>query len=492
VAEKKPPDPEEILRNYRDIPDEDRKRAQVFFDRGKTVAGTGNYEYAIEMYIQGLSVDPENVEAHQILRDISLKRKASGGKDMGMMDRMRIPKAKEDKQGMLNAEKLLAYDPGNIDRMLAMFQSAYKAGFYDTVLWIGPILQRANADARKPDFSKFVALRDVYNALEEYKLATDACHFALTVKPEDMNLQHELKNLAAKQTMKGGKYGSAKSFRESVRDRELQDKLMVEDKDVHEVDALIRAIHEAEAQWQADPEDQSKLSRLIEALRRPEQIDYENRAIELLEEAFQKTRVFKWRQRVGEIRIAQLNRQDRALRAEAEEHKNDPDAADYVQRLREFQAEKAKTELEEYQLILEHYPTDSNARFQMAARMFQLGQFQEAVPVLQHVRGDPKYRVAASVLLGQAFLSMGFVDEAVDTLKQVIDDYPGRGDEKSMQMFYWYARALEEKKDNAAAIKAYSQLAQWNFNFRDVQTRIKRLRSGDAEAPAPDTMNPRP
>jgi tetratricopeptide (TPR) repeat protein len=124
--------------------------------------------------------------------------------------------------------------------------------------------------------------------------------------------------------------------------------------------------------------------------------------------------------------------------------------------------------------------------------MFQLGQFQEAVPVLQHVRGDPKYRVAASVLLGQAFLSMGFVDEAVDTLKQVIDDYPGRGDEKSMQMFYWYARALEEKKDNAAAIKAYSQLAQWNFNFRDVQTRIKRLRSGDAEAPAPDTMNPRP
>jgi len=66
---------------YRDIPEEDRLKAKVFFDRGNAVAGTGNYEYAIEMYISGLAIDPENVEAHQTLRELSLKRKASGGKD---------------------------------------------------------------------------------------------------------------------------------------------------------------------------------------------------------------------------------------------------------------------------------------------------------------------------------------------------------------------------------------------------------------------------
>ncbi|HEY2586259.1 MAG TPA: hypothetical protein VGI81_10895 [Tepidisphaeraceae bacterium] len=31
--------------------DNDRGRGHVFFDRGKTVADTGNYDYAIEMYI---------------------------------------------------------------------------------------------------------------------------------------------------------------------------------------------------------------------------------------------------------------------------------------------------------------------------------------------------------------------------------------------------------------------------------------------------------
>jgi hypothetical protein len=44
-------------------------------------------------------------------------------------------------------------------------------------------------------------------------------------------------------------------------------------------------------------------------------------------------------------------------------------------------------------------------------------------------------------------------------------------------MHYWYGRALEEKGDTAAAVKNYSQVAQWDFNYKDVQTRIKALRA---------------
>ena len=129
---------------------EGHEKAKLFFERGDVVADTGNYEYAIDMYIQGLSIDPENVEAHQTLRDISLKRKAGGGKKMGAFEQVKQIKAKDQKQAMLNAEKLLAYDPGNTDHMLKLLQNAQKAGFYDTVIWIGLILQRANRDAR-PD-----------------------------------------------------------------------------------------------------------------------------------------------------------------------------------------------------------------------------------------------------------------------------------------------------------------------------------------------------
>src|SRR5436190_24027785 len=136
-----------LPKGYRDIPEEDRRKAQVFFDRGNTVAGTGNYEYAIEMYLQGLAIDPEAVDAHQTLREISLKRKASGGKPLGMFQAMKLKGGKDEKEQLLNAEKLLAYDPGNTDHMVRMIQNAYKGGFYDTILWLGPILLLANKDS---------------------------------------------------------------------------------------------------------------------------------------------------------------------------------------------------------------------------------------------------------------------------------------------------------------------------------------------------------
>jgi tetratricopeptide (TPR) repeat protein len=181
---------------------------------------------------------------------------------------------------------------------------------------------------------------------------------------------------------------------------------------------------------------------------------------------------FKWRQKLGEIKMAQLSRMERTLRADMQ---RDPEMKkEYIQ----FMRQKLTEELAEWQLILENYPTDNTARFNVAQRMFLLGQYQEAIPVFQQVRQDPKYRVSGSVSLGLEFLEAGFADEAVETLKTTLDDYPAKGDEKSLDMFYWYGRALEVTNDNTGAIKQYSQVAQINFNYRDVQERIKRLRSG--------------
>src|SRR6185436_1179249 len=100
-------------------------------------------------------------------------------------------------------------------------------------------------------------------------------------------------------------------------------------------------------------------------------------------------------------------------------------------------------------------------------RMFDLGQFSEAIPVFQNARRDPKFRVEATIALGRSFLEAGFSDEAVDTFKGLIDEYQLKGDDKSIEMTYWYGRSLEEKKDIPTAIKAYSSVAQLNFNYRD-------------------------
>lgn len=475
----------EIPEGYRAVPPEEQKKAEAFFTRGRTVADTGNYDYAIEMYLQGLSIDPENVEAHKELRDIALKRKASGGKTLGMFEAMKLRRpTKDDKQNMLNAERLLAFDPGNTDVMVALMQSAHRAGFYDTVLWIGPILSQANVDSNKPSYAQFMILKDVYKDLKQWKLATDACQYAAQLRPDNMDLQSELKDLGAQHIMDKGGYQTATSFRESIRDMEGQKKLIDADKDVMDLGILERAVRDAEEEWKADPDDMAKLGKLVDALERTEDANHENRALELLEDAFKKTRQFKYRQRSGKIKMSQMRRMERSLRAAVQGSPGDEQLKkEYAQ----FLQEQAEFELAEYTLWSEHYPTEMQYRYEQAVRLFKLRRYDQAIPNLQNARSDPRYRFDAGLLLGQAFLMAGFVEEAIETLGELIESYQLQGDAKSKEMYYWQARGLEQKGDLQSALQRYSKVAQWDFNYRDVQQRIRKLRSGPGSTPAAAT-----
>ena len=464
---------------YRDIPEEDRKKARRFFDHAKSVAGTGQFEYAIEMFIQGLALDPEDLDQHKLLRELSLKRKVSGGKPMGMFEARKYPTSnKDDKLSMLNAERLLAYDPGNANHMMILAQSAFRGGFFDTALWMADMLLRANAGAAKPDVQKFLVLKDIYKGLNDFSQASDACQLALQLRPDDMDLMGEMKNLAAQDAMHKGKYDRAKSFRESIRDIEGQKKEWEDNKDVKTEDILMRKVKDTEAEWRATPDDISRFGKYIDALIATEAMTQENIAIEHLEAMFKKNKQFKYRARAGEVKIAQLSRMERQLRSELQ---NNPNDVQKRKELRDFQIDKLKAELDEFKLKVENYPTDATARYNMADRMFRLGQYQDVIPVLQQVRHSPQYRALAGVLLGRAFLEAGFTDEAIDTLKAIIDEYPARGDDKFKDMCYWYGRGLEIKGDIPGALKQYSLVAQMEFKYKDVQERIKKLRAEGAK-----------
>jgi len=467
---------------YRDIPPDDRKKAQAFFDKAKSVGDAGQFEFAIEMLLQGLNIDPENKDAHQSLREISLKRKASGGKKLGMFDAMRLKKqGKDDKENLINSEKLLAFDPGNTDNMVGMLKAAHNAGYWDTVMWIGDILLKANDSlGEKADFNKYITLRDTYKALKQWQEAVTACQRAASMKPDDMDLQTELKHLGAQLTMVQGKYGRGGSFRDSMRDRDKQEALMEADKDIRSADALTRVIAEAEAEWKAEPNEPGKLTKYVDALRKTEDPDFENKAIELCEDAYKRSGQFRWRKMAGEVKLGQLARMERQMIVQLRANPTDEDLKTQI---KQFHHDRLEEELKEYTLWAENYPTESQFRFAMAKRMFELKQYDEAIPVFQNARQDPKHRTEATTLLGRAFLEAGYIDEAIDTLRESIESYQLRGDEKSIEMYYYYARALEQKGDTATAIKAYSQVAQWNFNYRDVQTRIKRLRSTPQTTP---------
>src|SRR5689334_12979373 len=129
-----------------------------------------------------------------------------------------------------------------------------------------------------------------------------------------MDLQKEGKDLGAQVTMMKGKYGVAKSFRESIRDMDKQTKLMREDSDVRTADMMAQQIAEAKGEYEKEPNEPGKLIKYVEILRKTENPDFENQAIEILEEAFKRTGQFRWRKSAGEIKLIQLSRMERSMR----------------------------------------------------------------------------------------------------------------------------------------------------------------------------------
>jgi hypothetical protein len=119
--------------------------ADPLFAKAREMLNARGYDYAIEMYIVGLGMDPDNVEAHRELREVSLQRKAAGGKPMGgfMKWKVRPQAGADDKTKMLALEKLLAYEPADLSLLPELIRHASAGGFAATAAWAQSILDTA-------------------------------------------------------------------------------------------------------------------------------------------------------------------------------------------------------------------------------------------------------------------------------------------------------------------------------------------------------------
>src|SRR5439155_12064295 len=87
------------------------------------------------------------------------------------------------------------------------------------------------------------------------------------------------------------------------------------DKDTADVDAVARLIADAEAELAADPNEPGKVSKLVDLLVKTDRSDMEQRAVDLLQQWYEKTKSFRFRLRAGQIYLKQWAREDRNRRA---------------------------------------------------------------------------------------------------------------------------------------------------------------------------------
>ncbi|HPD28526.1 MAG TPA: tetratricopeptide repeat protein [Phycisphaerae bacterium] len=459
-------------------PDEIAK-AKECFTRAQELVSKKNYDYAIELYILGLGHWPEAVEeGHKPCRAAALFR---GPKKVGFVDQMKYKTSGKDyKTCMLNAERLLSMDPRNIGYMEALFKNAAQARFDKTAMWIGEILGDAVVHEPKPNPARFITLRQTYEmlgdlnaetdpplAIEAMDRAVDALTKLRALKPHDGELAVALRDVAGKLTILKGRYSSAESFTDSIMDKDSQRDLHDKDRLVQSDDRLDNLIAQARQRYEADPTNGTLIHELVDLLCRREQDQEEAQAMRILLKAYEQTDEYRYKLRAHDIYMKQLRRKARLL-----EEAGDPQA-------HAARAKQLKVELAVYKERVEQYPTELNYRFEYGRRLFEAGRYDDAIPVLQEARNEPKNRFRCSLYIGRCFFEKGFYKQAANVFREAIASYEIPNDDLGKRLHYWLGRALEADGNAPEALKIYGQLIEWDYNYRkgDVRKRIENLHS---------------
>lgn len=451
-------------------------KGKLFFDRGDQLMETGNWEYAIQMFLEGIRREPFNIErGHHPLREAGLKRKLAGGKPAGMFEGKKFKG--NDNDGLANAEYLLAKDPGNTSHMVAVLKELEKLQApADVMKWSLDLLADTMRQAKKPDKKTLTLLVETYTAIKEYAGGLDMADLARRFYPDEAGFEQAAMTLSGLKTITDGQYDRDGSFTKSVKDLKGQIRLNAQDQMAQGKDFLEQEIERARKEYLAAPNVPGKIDNLADTLTKFEQEAYENEAIDVLKKAFADIKAYRFKQRIDDIKIRQMRRRFNQLKAQG----NNAAAA-------ELAKEQLAAELAIFAERAANYPTDLSIKYELGRRQLIAGQMDEAIASLQQAQREPKRRVRALSYLGQAFFEKNWYPQAVETFNKALEHEPG--EELSKDLHYKLGVCYKAMGDKPKALEHFSTVAMSDYNYRDVRQQVDELRkevSGEEPSGTPE------
>lgn len=460
------------------------EKAKTFFDRAQTVHQSTNFEYAMQLWLNGMGWDPTPVEALDgFLRSadafLNENPKAKLSKDF---------KSGLSAKGLVRkyVDSLLEFGIKNTDTAAAVRSADYASqiGLREQSRKLGQhALALAQSD-KKQKKDTFVKLLDLFERAELFQLAAQAGDVACRLDPSDGELQVRVRNMMARATMNRGGFEdtSEGGFRKNIRDSSQQELLEAQDKLTKSDNVKDQLVEQAKAEHEARPDDPAVLEKYARALVDRGKPADELKAIALYTKGFQSTGQFRFRQRAGEINLKRARRTVASLKAKAEAA---PDDAELREKYEQAAETLSKSEIDELTKQVEHYPTDLALKYQLGKRLFERGRHDEAIEQFQLAQDDAKNRRGVLNYMGQAFMALGgWEDAAVDTFRKALGDKIDDGTPQGLEIRYGLMQALfakaEKDRDAEAAEEAdklAAGIAIQQFSYRDVRAWREKIKA---------------
>jgi len=459
------------------------EKARKFFEHARTIAATGNYEYALMLYAKGFRFDPSSIEHHKAMYQCALNFNQAGGKPAGR-DQMKELDGPGPIDKFALAEFMWMRDLLNADNLFRVLDATAKAGLFDFGAFLAPKSLEILRRQKKQSKSVWMKAKVLLAAVEATGEALICVQEAVNADPSDSQLAADLKETTARHALRQGGYDKADSgqsggFRANVRDSAKVQQLSDANSIVQSEETEARIFEAALKDFADNPMSGDAVQKLGGLLRKQATAASEEEAIAVFTTGFERTKEYRFKMAAGEIRLNQLRRKMAAALKLSEAN---PDNAEAKAAYTEVRASLLDFEARELRERQKNYPTDRSIKAELGRIEYDLGNFEDAMAAFQSCKDEVKLRIFATHMLGKCFAAERWYGEAVGEYREALQGLGVGESDRELPIKYDLMVALMElaraEKNGAYSREAgeiCSAIVRRDISYRDIRARRKEI-----------------
>ncbi len=428
-----------------------------------------NPTYTVDVCMGILQRNPGCLDVRKLMR--RAQRRAKGTKTSGLTKfigsvtsapfALKAGKElKKDPQAVLeSAERMLTANPANVTAYKMLGQAAGSLGLWETAVFAYQDIKTIEPD----NMDNRVALMDAFIQAGHPKEAIAEGERILSENPAHEDAQDLLRKASVAESIDRGKWEQEGDFREKLADEEKSVELEQASRVANDEEVLEKLITKNLKRIEEEPEALNLYREVINAYRQLERYD---EALDMVAKARATSMGANdptLERQASDLKTAGM----RARIAELEEGgaaEDDPQLKQIKHELHEFRLKNARE-------IVEKYPNDYVAKFELGVLEMEEGDYDSAIQEFQLAQRNPNVRTKALLFLGRAYLAKDFSDMAVEQLALAKKEIPLMNELKK-EAIYDLAQAYEQMGEEEAAINEYKIIYQADIGYRDVADKI--------------------
>lgn len=447
------------------------ERAQPLYKRATEAAHRQNYDYAIELMIQVLELEPAFLDGRKLLRSMQMRqfqsqnivsRKMATMKAMTEAMKAQVTLKKSPAQALVEAEKALNIDPANATALGAAAEAAEAMDLPETAAFL-----LESAVQQKPNDAKtWKRLGALFARSGENDKAYKAYARVLQLDPADAEAFKAMKDATAEGALKKGGWNDEGTYRDKMKDKEEAKALEQESRVVKSEEMTANLINETYEKLSKDPSNLGLARQLARLYAQNKEFD---NSLSLFEQILQRQGNDPALEK--EVADTRFKKTEAAIADKEAALLQTPDDAVLKEELAKARQARDDIRLQECEKRVERYPNDLGFRYELGEHYFQRDNIKGAIQQFQLAIKNPQLRVSVLNYLGQCFLKQKLMDIAIRQFMTAESEIPTMDDTKK-EVLYNLGCAYELKGDKEKAGECFQKVYEVDMAYRDVAKRL--------------------